>query len=308
MLFLSKIFRNSNLAFQSLTTPSRPYITAYSPAGVTLSGPPDVLEKLKQSPPLSGERIITLPVFVTSHAPHLFSTDDVAKIMETTSATAWAPYNSRIPVVSCSSGKLVNSGGFKVVLQTAIEQCLRQPLRWDKINAEFPPILLQSDNISSLKIIPIGTKATLQSALREFIDKRGGTKTTLEVVTFDESHDAAEKMPHAKSKIAICGLAGRFPGGAESPQEFWDKVILPGVDTVKEVPKIRWDVDTHVDPTGKVKNTSGVPWGCWLEKPGLFDPRFFGISPKEAPHMDPAQRLALLIAYEAMEAAGVVPE
>jgi noranthrone synthase len=34
---------------------------------------------------------------------------------------------------------------------------------------------------------------------------------------------------------------------------------------------------------------------------GLFDARFFSISPKEAPQVEPAQRFALMTTYEAME-------
>lgn len=59
--------------------------------------------------------------------------------------------------------------------------------------------------------------------------------------------------------------------------------------------------------SGKRKNTSKVSWGCWLDNPDLFDASFFCISPREAPQVDPAQRLALMTAYEAIEQAGVVP-
>jgi hypothetical protein len=70
----------------------------------------------------------------------------------------------------------------------------------------------------------------------------------------------------------------------------------------------RLSVETHVDPTGKRKNTAANPFGRWLEDPGLFDRSFFSISPREAPQMDPAQRLALMCAYEALEMAGIVPD
>lgn len=73
------------------------------------------------------------------------------------------------------------------------------------------------------------------------------------------------------------------------------------------VPPSRWDARTHVDSTGKRKNTSATPFGCWLDRPELFDSRFFNISPREAPQVDPAQRIALLTAYEAIERAGIVP-
>ncbi len=63
----------------------------------------------------------------------------------------------------------------------------------------------------------------------------------------------------------------------------------------------------HYDPTGKIINTSHTPYGCWIEKPGYFDPRFFNMSPREAFQTDPMQRMALTTAYEALEMSGYVP-
>lgn len=51
---------------------------------------------------------------------------------------------------------------------------------------------------------------------------------------------------------------------------------------------------------------SHTPYGCFIDEPGLFDPRFFNMSPREANQTDPMQRLALSTAYEAMEMAGFV--
>lgn len=74
-----------------------------------------------------------------------------------------------------------------------------------------------------------------------------------------------------------------------------------------KVPKDRFDVDKHFDPTGKIRNTSHTPYGCFIEEPGLFDPRFFNMSPREATQTDPMHRLGLASAYEALEMAGYVP-
>ncbi|RMZ84871.1 hypothetical protein DV738_g250, partial [Chaetothyriales sp. CBS 135597] len=45
-------------------------------------------------------------------------------------------------------------------------------------------------------------------------------------------------------------------------------------------------------------------WGNFLRRPDAFDHRFFGISGREAKSMDPQQRLALHVAYEALESSG----
>ena len=74
-----------------------------------------------------------------------------------------------------------------------------------------------------------------------------------------------------------------------------------------KIPADRFDVDKHFDPTGKIRNTSHTPYGCFIEEPGLFDPRFFNMSPREATQTDPMHRLGLASAYEALEMAGYVP-
>ena len=114
------------------------------------------------------------------------------------------------------------------------------------------------------------------------------------------------KTVDGKSKIAILGMSGRFPN-ADNLSEFWD-VLAKGLDVHSIAPSSRWDTATHVDVSGKRKNTSATTYGCWLKRPDLFDPKFFNISPREAPQIDPAQRLALLTAYEAIEQAGIVPD
>ncbi|KAI2607013.1 ketoacyl-synt-domain-containing protein [Hypoxylon fragiforme] len=101
-------------------------------------------------------------------------------------------------------------------------------------------------------------------------------------------------------------MSGRFPG-ANDNEAFWD-LLYQGLDVHKPVPDFHWNAKTHVDPTGKGKNTSATAFGCWLESPADFDARFFNISPREAPQIDPAQRIALMTAYEAIEQAGIVPD
>ncbi|KAL8715827.1 MAG: hypothetical protein Q9220_000494 [cf. Caloplaca sp. 1 TL-2023] len=78
-------------------------------------------------------------------------------------------------------------------------------------------------------------------------------------------------------------------------------------ETTTKVPPDRFDVEKHYDPSGKKRNTSHTPYGCFIEEPGLFDPRFFNMSPREATQTDPMHRLGLTSAYEALEMSGYVP-
>ena len=59
-----------------------------------------------------------------------------------------------------------------------------------------------------------------------------------------------------------------------------------------------------MDPTGKLKNASLTPYGCFDEHVGDFDISLFRMSPREAAQTDPLQRMMLLTAYEALQSAG----
>ncbi|KXT08900.1 hypothetical protein AC579_8464 [Pseudocercospora musae] len=108
-----------------------------------------------------------------------------------------------------------------------------------------------------------------------------------------------------KSPIAILSASGRVPGHADSMGAFWH-ILYRGVDTHEMVPPSRWNPASHVGDTA-IKNVSGTGYGCWLHQAGQFDVAFFNMSPREAVQVDPAQRVALLTAAEALEQAGIVP-
>ena len=100
-------------------------------------------------------------------------------------------------------------------------------------------------------------------------------------------------------------MAGRYPNSANH-EALWD-LLMKGLDVHRKVPADRFDADAHCDPSGKGKNKSHTPFGCFIDEPGLFDPRFFNMSPREAAQTDPMGRLALVTAYEALEMSGYVP-
>ena len=95
-------------------------------------------------------------------------------------------------------------------------------------------------------------------------------------------------------KIAIVGMAFRFPGEVEDIESFW-RVLADGQDAIIPVPadrprheKLKWQAGyiSHIDK---------------------FDTSFFNISPREAELMDPQQRVLLQTIWHTFEDAGYDP-
>jgi acyl transferase domain-containing protein/SAM-dependent methyltransferase/acyl carrier protein len=104
---------------------------------------------------------------------------------------------------------------------------------------------------------------------------------------------------HQHEPIAIIGLGCRFPA-ADGPEAFWH-LLMDGVDAIREVPADRWDIGALYDPNPDAPGRVSSRWGGFLNRVDLFDPHLFGVSPREAETMDPQQRLALEVAWEAIE-------
>ena len=99
--------------------------------------------------------------------------------------------------------------------------------------------------------------------------------------------------------IAVIGLAGRFPGAADV-DTFWEN-LAAGRDCVSEIPSERWPLAGFFERTAGTPDRSISKWGGFLNDVAGFDPAFFNLSPREADHMDPQQRLFLMEAWRALE-------
>lgn len=116
----------------------------------------------------------------------------------------------------------------------------------------------------------------------------------------------AENSRITLEPIAVVGMACRFPG-ADNIDQYWD-LICRGGNATKLIPGDRFPVDQLYDEDYEAAGKMISKWACLRTDLGEFDPKFFGIAPREATRMDPQQRLLLEVAWEAMEHAGIPPE
>ncbi|MFE2975109.1 beta-ketoacyl synthase N-terminal-like domain-containing protein [Streptomyces sp. NPDC059258] len=102
--------------------------------------------------------------------------------------------------------------------------------------------------------------------------------------------------------VAVIGMSCRFPG-AVRPAEFWQNLVS-GTSSVGPVPADRW-TDRPEGPSDAPSDGQRVTAGGFIDGVMDFDADFFGISRREARHMDPQARILLELAWEAVEDASL---
>ncbi|WP_091092659.1 type I polyketide synthase [Nonomuraea wenchangensis] len=106
--------------------------------------------------------------------------------------------------------------------------------------------------------------------------------------------------------VAVIGIGCRFPGDADSPDEFWD-LLCAARNTTGPLPDGRWRPYEERGPEHAAALRDAVRHGSFLRDVEGFDAEFFGLSPREAELMDPQQRMLMETAWEALEHAGLPP-
>jgi len=130
-------------------------------------------------------------------------------------------------------------------------------------------------------------------------------RTLLRLEQLEAKLAAAERSQ--TEPIAVIGMSCRFPGGADSPANYWE-LLRKGRDAITEVPPDRWNIDDYYDPNPESPGKMYTRYGGFLENVDQFEAAFFRISPREAASMDPQQRLLLEVSWEALEDAHVPPD
>lgn len=128
-------------------------------------------------------------------------------------------------------------------------------------------------------------------------DKSSNSDSVVGQVSNCSTLDRARTLPNSDDAVAITGIACKF-AGADSTQDFW-RILETGSTQYRELPNDRfpdWRLDRRTYPKCFKANT--------FDDVDVFDHKFFKIASREATFMDPQQRLALQVSYQALESAG----
>ncbi|WP_313918315.1 SDR family NAD(P)-dependent oxidoreductase [Tahibacter sp.] len=113
-----------------------------------------------------------------------------------------------------------------------------------------------------------------------------------------EQRSCTRRPTPLEQDIAIVGVAGRYPDAANIAA--LAARLRAGADCIGEIPAARWPLvgfstdDAHASLTA----------GGYLDDVEMFDPYFFGISPRDAENIDPQERLFLQTVWHALENGG----
>lgn len=107
--------------------------------------------------------------------------------------------------------------------------------------------------------------------------------------------------------VVISGMAIEAPGGVDSPAALWS-ALADGRELIGPFPRDRgWPVEDLLSLDRYEGWQKVCDAGGFLDDAGVFDPAFFGITQREATIMQPQQRVAMRVAWKALENAGVNP-
>lgn len=115
--------------------------------------------------------------------------------------------------------------------------------------------------------------------------------------------DWSRNGPAERVDIAVVGLATRLPGDMNSPEQTW-QALLEGRDAITDLPEGRWaeflEEPRLAERVGKARTRGG-----YLKDIKGFDSEFFAVAKTEADNIDPQQRMALELTWEALEHARI---
>ena len=203
-----------------------PYISAIWPEGITVSGPPPILEQLQHHLSL-GDNVDLVPVRALGpyHAGHLHHTSALGKILDFDVLEEFQNLvpRSQIHTISLYTGCLYDFPSLKEAYKQVIMEILGR-------NQDIS-IALSGDFLPASRDCNLHDFGPIDQADPYVATICGSNKFSKWLTTVPSTFSCTFKQ--TKERIAIVGMSGRFPG-AHNLDEF-SKVLYEGKDMHREV-------------------------------------------------------------------------
>lgn len=266
-------------------------------ASVGVTGPPSrLMELFQQSQRLGSSRHAPLPISGgLCHVPNVYDAHDVRAILETAGVReGWGRKPVQRPLLSPYTGAPFSAADACGLVEAICAEALTKPLYFDKLgDGAVAQLKRHQAKSSSFEILHYQTSPLTGSIISSIAETLPGSLQTSCVVRrqdlvewvmqLDESRsDQLQGTPGLpqESKLAVIGMSCRLPGGADTPERFW-QLLVDGRDTHTTIPPDRFNIDAHFDPSGETENSVGTRFGNFIDNPGHFDAGFFNMSPRE---------------------------
>lgn len=208
---------------------------------VTISGPPSIRNQLfTSSSAFRSLQHKEIAIRGPYHAEHLYDSSDVEKILNEDIVNRLSRYSQVHPLITSPIRKAQTST--IDLFRNSIFEILAQKVQWEQL-VKLCVNDVRSSSHTSVRVLAMGPTA-LANSLVSALKVGGGLKLSMEDYV---SWSSQNRMPTAsvgtmaESKIAIVGMAGRFPNAADH-EAFW-KLLEQGLDVHREV-SIRVDFST----------------------------------------------------------------
>ncbi|KAK0540613.1 hypothetical protein OC842_000385 [Tilletia horrida] len=300
------------------------YISAFlSAKSFSVSGPPgsmDAMELLLLREAAldasKSKRVMRVPIFTPYHSTNALHGHATEFLSIADKLDLFEP-NARLrcQIQSTVDGNLMSTTELRG--QDITDMICLNPCRWDKSVDTLIDRTLDEKKLP-LNIVNVGPGGRLAGSIITAFGQRGVnakspesgiTVLDIEAMTLEMAQRpevAAAATAVSQEAIAVVGHACRFPGGADTPEKFFE-LLQSGKIPLERIPKERFNIDDYLHearPGQPNTINKDAVYGSFLENIDQFDARFFSISPREAEQMDPQHRIFTMCAHEALEKSG----
>jgi hypothetical protein len=209
------------------------------------------------------------------HARHIFGEGEVSSIVK----TSFPGHRTKAQVISPGSGRPFTGLDATELFKQIISYLLAEEVCWESA-VEYAAEWARDHGGNHYEICAFRSSQQVQDVAMALQAETGQNIVPTEDLMAWLFALPPQVKPSGplQSKIAIIGMACRFPGGATDTDKYWN-LFESGRDVHQKIPADRFNVETHFDPTGQKVNATHTPYGCFVEEPGLFDPALFNMSP-----------------------------